>query len=457
VKDAKDDKEEKEDTDKVSSANPPVTEKKAAALVAVEPQDSSKPESLPPAPAEEPKSDAPSSFPASLRGGWQALLAKKRTETAAKPKKPDQATAIMELMQTPKTYTAWTPDSAASDAKSAAAAKSDLLAAEKAFDSDDDEKDEKADSKPPKTSLLQMDGGLGWAKLEEDVGGSDPLAFFQVSQKRSSPFALSGASEAAGLVLDAFAQHLHSDALLEFHRTEVSEETLQGFLDKAEVTVGDEDQEKHDLEAQKTCAAYEKKQAAAAKMAQDVKESQVEAEAQAKVLQHEIAARKRVAEAFGHGSQSLLKLQRELKAQEDSESKALDQLKAEANKLSPVASNAHRAVASLQDALARLDGFGARGLSELEDAIAAAAARRSASESASERELKELESQLGALQEKAKEKENEKEGIEIAEEGLEEMCRWTAGAIKAREEKRRNLRLAASTALAVLREELGTS
>ena len=54
-----------------------------------------------------PKMQAPKDFPAALRGGWQGLLAKKRAEIKKKPSKPDDGLGIMELMQTPKTYTAW--------------------------------------------------------------------------------------------------------------------------------------------------------------------------------------------------------------------------------------------------------------------------------------------------------------------------------------------------------------
>ena len=50
---------------------------------------------------------APKDFPAALRGGWQALLAKKRAEGFKKPVKVEEHTSIMDLMQTPKTYTAW--------------------------------------------------------------------------------------------------------------------------------------------------------------------------------------------------------------------------------------------------------------------------------------------------------------------------------------------------------------
>lgn len=49
-----------------------------------------------------PELQAPKDFPAALRGGWQGLLAKKRVK-----KVKDEASSIMELMQTPKTYTAW--------------------------------------------------------------------------------------------------------------------------------------------------------------------------------------------------------------------------------------------------------------------------------------------------------------------------------------------------------------
>lgn len=50
---------------------------------------------------------APKDFPAALRGGWQGLLAKKRAEGFKKPAKAEEHSSIMDLMQTPKTYTAW--------------------------------------------------------------------------------------------------------------------------------------------------------------------------------------------------------------------------------------------------------------------------------------------------------------------------------------------------------------
>lgn len=51
---------------------------------------------------------APKDFPAALRGGWQGLLAKKRAEGFKKSSaKVEEHSSIMDLMQTPKTYTAW--------------------------------------------------------------------------------------------------------------------------------------------------------------------------------------------------------------------------------------------------------------------------------------------------------------------------------------------------------------
>lgn len=80
---------------------------------------------------------APKDFPAALRGGWQALLAKKRAEGFKKSSaKVEEHSSIMDLMQTPKTYTAWQPDKGPS--QPAEKAKEDLLAAEKTFDDDDE-------------------------------------------------------------------------------------------------------------------------------------------------------------------------------------------------------------------------------------------------------------------------------------------------------------------------------
>lgn len=190
-----------------------------------------------------PKMQAPKDFPAALRGGWQGLLAKKRAESKKKPSKPDDALGIMELMQTPKTYTAWQPDQGM--AATAAKAKDDLLAAEKALDDDDEGEKEipaKKDVRPFHPDRASM---------------TDPLAFFQFGSEIRRP-ALSAPKEdnLVAMLLRKFAVATNSTLLMELSQEELSKESLQSLLHKLE-TESPDAVDAQDSELRKMCEAYE--------------------------------------------------------------------------------------------------------------------------------------------------------------------------------------------------------
>eukprot|EP00931_Biecheleriopsis_adriatica_P027616 TRINITY_DN16589_c0_g3_i1.p1 TRINITY_DN16589_c0_g3~~TRINITY_DN16589_c0_g3_i1.p1 ORF type:complete len:977 (+),score=352.58 TRINITY_DN16589_c0_g3_i1:98-3028(+) len=404
---------------------------------------------------EEKTETAPSSFPASLRGGWQGLLAKKREENKGKPKKPDQASAIMELMQTPTTYTAWTPDKGSNDSPSSDKAKAELLAAEKAFDSDDD--DEPKDKKASARSLLQLDDGLGWKKLDEDLGGSDPLSdapsFFQFGTDVYSAPDVEAANEVLGIVLDKFAQTLGSMALLELSKSSLKKDDLEHLLAKGRLSAEDVE-EQRDEKAWKMCASRKSELAEAAQ--KELEEEgkaylrRAEARAEAKVLRHEVSARQRLAETFGQSSQSLLSLRVELQKETSQEHELLDRIHKEVDNLSPAATADSDGV-ELHNTLASLAGFENQGGAALSDAIASAAARRAQAEKSDQRQLADLQTRIAELDKRGLEPQGAAAVLAAAEsQHLDEMCSITSDRIKTRLAKQEGEKLALRTALSVL-------
>eukprot|EP00930_Biecheleria_cincta_P086430 TRINITY_DN7571_c0_g1_i1.p1 TRINITY_DN7571_c0_g1~~TRINITY_DN7571_c0_g1_i1.p1 ORF type:complete len:725 (+),score=246.64 TRINITY_DN7571_c0_g1_i1:51-2177(+) len=414
---------------------------------------------------EEKATEPPSGLPASLRGGWQAVLAKKRTENKAKTKPSTQVSAIMQLMQTPKTYTAWQPDSAASDAKLAATAKSELLAAEKAFDSDDDDADGKTSGLAKSgagRSLLQMDGGLGISQLEDELGGSDPLAFFQLGSSAYTAPRLFGqktdaGAEVAKVVLESFAHRLGSQSLSELAGAGLGLEGLER-LEQQQSLSFDEAETKRDLEAEKRCRAFQEQHVKSLQLDVATQErasaAKAEARAEVVVLKREMAARERLVKAFGRGSKSLLALKAELSKEVNLAGMLLRQAEQEANKLPAGAAPA--VMSELQATLSRLEITGTSGQAELEDAITAAVARRSEAEDADEKSLKGLRAQVREMEHKAKGLSQKKKAkSDEAATGMQEICDSTLADIEARRAKRDGERLAVGSALAVLREMLG--
>lgn len=405
----------------------------------------------------------PSSLPASLRGGWQAVLAKKRTQNKAKTKPSTQVSAIMQLMQTPKTYTAWQPDAAASDAKLAATAKSELLAAEKSFDSDDDDADGKSSGIAKGgggRSLLQTDGGLGISQLEDELGGSDPLAFFQLSQLSSSAYTprLFGAKDEFGAevskaILESFAHHLGSQSLSELAGASLGLEGLEHIAEQQSLSF-DEAGHKRDREVEKRCRAAQEQHLKSIQLAIAEKErasaAKAEARAEVAVLDREMAARERLVKLFGRGSKNLLALKAELSQEVTLAGELIRQAEQEADKLPTGAAPAY--MAELQSTLNRLESTGISWQTELEDAITGAVARRAEAEYADEKALDELRKRVRDLQHKAKEPFKKKVKNDDAAAGMREVCDSTMADIEARRAKRDGERLAVSSALAVLRE-----
>lgn len=234
---------------------------------------------------------APKDFPAALRGGWQALLAKKRAEGFKKSSaKVEEHSSIMDLMQTPKTYTAWQPDKGPS--QPAEKAKEDLLAAEKAFDDDDESEKNMFSKKKSKQSFLQLDA---------DLGGADPLSpsFFQIgsSQDLSSTFA--AAHSEVAMLLEKFADLTNSSTLLELSKSQLQTKDFEMLLEKLAA-------ESDDDRSQQFCASVLKKEASIeAKLKAELKEyyQQAKARHEAQALRREVVAREHLVSVFGNTSQ----------------------------------------------------------------------------------------------------------------------------------------------------------
>eukprot|EP00913_Durusdinium_trenchii_P010439 g9786.t1 len=196
-------------------------------------------------------------------------------------------------MQTPKTYTAWQPDSGPS--QPAGKAKEDLLAAERAFDEEDDA-DKGGGKKKSSRSFLQLhDKDLGDSM--DDLGGRDPLAFFQLGDLTGiPPFAAPRAQSEVALLLGKFAEFTNSSTLFELSRSQLQKQeepeedrSLQ-FCNSLVL------HQSNDLEADVT-----------AELQKHYAETKARLEGQA--LRHEVSAREHLVSAFTNTSQRFTTLQ----------------------------------------------------------------------------------------------------------------------------------------------------
>mmetsp|Transcript_81087 Transcript_81087/g.194531 ORF Transcript_81087/g.194531 Transcript_81087/m.194531 type:complete len:738 (+) Transcript_81087:91-2304(+) len=294
---------------------------------------------------------APKDFPAALRGGWQALLAKKRSESKGKKvAKPDDSSTIMELMQTPQTYTAWQPDKGAAQPDKA---KEDLMAAEKAFEEDEDDS-ARAGKKKDAKSFLQLDGN--------DLG-PDPLAFFQLGSAHElrGPFA-APAPEVAQL-LGKFAEASGSTMLLGLSKAQLDKKDLALMLQKMQA-------EPDDQPAQ-LCQRLEKESRLQG-VASELKHhfALAKARAMAAVLKRETAARKSIAAALS-SSHRFLGAQNMLQLSFERERERLQRVK----QLPWASVNSRGAAQELQGVLEKMLATAQHAEEELQDALASASSR----------------------------------------------------------------------------------
>ncbi|CAE7289852.1 kif19 [Symbiodinium sp. CCMP2456] len=326
-----------------------------------------------------PKMQAPKDFPAALRGGWQGLLAKKRAESKKKPSKPDDALGIMELMQTPKTYTAWQPDQGV--AATAVKAKDDLLAAEKALD-DDDEGEKEI---PAKKDVR--------AFHPDRASMTDPLAFFQFGSEIRRP-ALSAPKEdnLVAMLLRKFALATNSTLLMELSQDELSKESLQSLLHKLE-TESPDAVDAQDSELRKMCEAYEQESSKSMEeeLSNEVHNHYTAAKAreEKKVLQRELQAREHLLSAFGRTSHRLMTAKQLIQSGAASDKQRFQQLNQEVQKLGQSPSHTE-----LQILMSSFDNLVQQEEQELTDAVVTAVSRQEQAESRDQHELEDLKAKM---------------------------------------------------------------
>lgn len=439
-------------------AKPPVpSTKKGAALIS---ESTKTVESKTADDDDEDMSKVPSSFPAALRGGWKGLLAKKRAEKQTTPKLPDQATSIMQLMNTPATYTAWSPDDS-HDVTKTATNKSEPL-----FDSlDDDEKVEKsvATKKTDARAFLQLqDGSHKSDELEEDLAGSNPPAFFQLdSSSESTVFQVASSIVPNSLtsmmqsLLEHFGKNLNSPSLLELSRMPLGGRSLEDLWQQVKMST-DKTQQERDRKAQEMCKERQAKQVSTSKKELDEEIVALtkleEAKVEGKVLANDVATREEIAKAFGRASHRFFNLKSILQKEAAVELMLLQKLHQEVSRLVPEGAAAPEDVDALEAVVGRLLTVSSAAEQELEDAIAAIAARRSESELRSDRKLDALKQRLDGLEKKAAFRALGAKAIsEVANaDAPDEVCAMTIDSIQERLERSEGETSAVHTALLVL-------
>lgn len=359
---------------------------------------------------------APKDFPAALRGGWQALLAKKRAEGFKKSSaKVEEHSSIMDLMQTPKTYTAWQPDKGPS--QPAEKAKEDLLAAEKAFDDDDESGKNMFSKKRSKQSFLQLD--------DADLGGADPLSFFQMGsmsvQDLSIPPFAAARSEVA-MLLEKFADLTNSSTLLELSKSQLQTKDFEMLLEKLTA-------ESDDDRSQQFCASVlQKETSIETKLKAELKEyyQQAKARHEAQALRREVVAREHLVSVFGNTSQRFTAVQELLQQSFSEEHGRLQRLEAQLLQLEAT-KNARSAAEELHSILGQLQTTMHHAQEELEDTLASASSRQKQAEKMDQQSLEQLVAHVKGLERSL--------AVVDSSPKLEKLCRLEAESRAQRQEK----------------------
>jgi len=382
-------------------------------------------------PAASPRSPPASSFQdgghmSDLRGGWQSLVKKKR-KSARKHVFNDQTTRIADLVQTPTTYTAWHPEH--SDAALAASAKSELLAAERAFD----------DDRP--AALIQLGSIEHRTALEQRL----PAA-------AEGPAAVDSPAAVAGLLLEHYGQSLGSAALLQLSRARLDAEGLRRLAGEVQAP-GEEGG--REAQAVSWCRDFEREaaQRAQADFATRVMAAAnlTEVEAEQHLLAQEAAAQERVLKVFHQGSKHLETLLTQVRERSSSMLDTIHSLQKDAQQFT-----AQDQFGGLHESLGRAEGLATSSMAEVEDLITAALSRRQEAEKSRKTATDQLRDRLAALE---RQHAALAAGVERGGEGdqagslrahYDQICKWTLEDLEARRRKDEAERDAIHAALAVL-------
>jgi hypothetical protein len=356
----------------------------------------------PPAPkaapaAEEPAPAAPPAAPAAatavvatapdgLKGGWQALL--KTKMKGKKPKKhnfpTDQAASIVQLVQTPSTYSAWKPGKTSdTDSAAAASAKSDLLAAEKAFDAEGDDDAPSFLQLRKSNKIKKKKAAVQAPKNGRRLRGGKAQANDKSSIKGKSAKSDDAARAASKLVLEKFASSLGSAALLELARANLDARKLKLLWKKIQAKAS-QGHDAHQNEEVRWCQEFkrqdtltlEKKAAAKQKAILD----QAQASVKHLVLEKSIKTQEQVTSLLSTDSGHLEVLLNRAKGEASAMDALFKRLRKELRVAGAGSVGTEAGLAELEDlleGLGKAEGLATSAATEMQDLVQAALARKS--------------------------------------------------------------------------------
>eukprot|EP00435_Cladocopium_sp_Y103_P026086 s378_g6.t1 len=272
--------------------------------------------------------------------------------------------------------------------------------------------------KKSKQSFLQLDDGA-------DLGGADPLSFFQIGsmtvQDLSTPTFAAAHSEVA-MLLEKFADLTNSSTLLELSKSQLQTKDFEMMLQKLAA-------ESDDDRAQEFCASVLKKETSIeAKLKAELKEyyQQAKARHEAQALRREVVAREHLVFVFGNTSQRFKAVQELLQNSFANEDGRLQRLEAQLVQLEAT-KNAHNAAEELHSVLGQLRTTMHHAQEELEDTLASATSRQQQAEKMDQQSLEKLVAHVKGLEQSL--------AAVDSSPKLEKLCRLEAESRAQRQEK----------------------
>lgn len=373
---------------------------------------------------DEPMPKKPSApVPQGFEGGWKALM--KKTQAKKKHKFQDQTNGIMDLVQTPQTYTAWHPDS--TDAVLKASAKNELSAAEKAFDAPDG-----ADS------FLQL-----WSSDQASTNDGSAVGVAQ-------------------MLLEQYANTLGSGTLLQLSRAELSQNILNDLWKQIASVNTSVIQSAHEAQSIKWCQDFQN-QARELRNKKHATQRQATAElskteTQSLVYGQESKAQERFLAAVEHDIQELRTLLDKVTHQFDSTGAVVQKLQQDITRtVSTADESLQTKFFDLQMSLGKVEGLVSSGSAEIVDIIKTAAARRDRSGAMWRDSLAQVQEAITDVQKQqarlAEEKAEQSEASQEADglkDRYQQMCQWTLDDFQARQRQGECEKTAIKAALIVL-------
>lgn len=366
-----------------------------------------------------------SPVPAGFEGGWRSLM--KNKPAKKKHKFQDQTNGIMDLVQTPTTYTAWHPDS--TDTVLKKSAKAELSAAERAFDAPDGAE-----------SFLQLD-----LFTEDQAAAGD------------------GSSAAvAQMLLEQYATTLNSAMLSQLARAELSVSSLKTLWKQIAAVNASTAHGEHEAQSIKWCQDFQRQTRESANKKRSVaRQAMLElatTQTQSLVYGQEAKAQGRFLGAVKRDVQGLRELLGRVSHQCDSTGAVTQKLQKDILRTLNLADTSLQPKFSdLLMSLGKVEGLVSAGNAELVDMIKAAAARRDKSGTMWQDSLAQVQEEVGDVQkQQARLAEQKAEQAEESdqEDGLkdryQQMCTWTLDDFQARQRQDQCEKTAVQAALIVL-------